>query len=178
MKYNDLQFASRKMFLGSVSLIAILSIFLTQSCQTNLPVPSQNGAGTLGMRVNGTVWSAGIIGTSVSAIRYKNKDVSIQARIGNPNSAINIVINKVSGKGYYNMGNLNSGSLLDSTRFMYNDDYLGSYRLSNPNLSLITITKFDTIYNVISGTFTVSLLNKKLDTLKITEGRFDLNFIH
>jgi len=157
----------------------IFIVMLIQSCHSNLPVPTQNGAGTLGMRVNGSQWNAGIIGTSTSATHYKTqKAVQIQAEIGSgpSNSTFNIIINNVSGKGFYNMGvlNINTGSLLDSTRFWYGDDLKGSYQLSNPNLSLVTITKFDTIYNVISGTFTANLVNKKQDTLKLTDGRFDL----
>lgn len=41
----------------------------------------------------------------------------------------------------------------------------------------VTITKFDFVNKILSGTFQGTLYNS-MDSIKITEGRFDYNFQH
>ncbi|MEQ8927143.1 MAG: hypothetical protein RLO81_15085 [Fulvivirga sp.] len=63
------------------------------------------------------------------------------------------------------------GNLYDS------DDQVTRY-LSFPNSGKVTITRYDTIETIISGTFDLEMVdeNSKTDTIKITDGRFDINW--
>jgi len=154
---------------------------IIQSCQL-ISTPEQiiSGPGTLGMRVNGKVWNTGVINTYASSILFYNtKDIRIDAGIsrnGDQESLL-IAINNVSSIGYYNMGFLKPASVSprDSTKFWYGDNEFEAYHLLSARTSLITITRFDTVYHVLAGKFNCSLINNKGDTLNLTDGRFELH---
>lgn len=159
------------------SLVCIFCIVSFQSCQ-DLPEKTQTGEGLIGMRVNGDEWVAGGINTRVEASYLSfAKGIQIQASITRKNTQqqLNIVVPNVISPGSYKMDNfpfLKSSN--DSTRFWYDDNYYDAFKLKSGDINSIQITKFDTVKNIISGTFTVNLVNRNNETLKITEGRFDL----
>jgi hypothetical protein len=164
----------RKLFLF------VLCLFI-QSCLSITQEPIIiSGPGTLGVHINGKVWNTGGINTYASSIFFHNtKDIRIDAGISRntDHESLVIVINNVSSIGYYNMGFLKPASLSprDSTKFLYGDNESEAYHLQSPRNSLVTITRFDTVYNVLAGTFNSSLINNKGDTLKLTDGRFELH---
>jgi hypothetical protein len=54
----------------------------------------------------------------------------------------------------------------NSTRYLTNDNYPGELR----------ITKLDEINQIAAGTFWFNVVNEKGDIVKVTEGRFDMQY--
>ncbi len=172
--------------LSKLLVVIFCSISLTffQSCQNSLPEPTQTGADTFGMLVNGNVWKTGGVNTYINSKYYKSiKTLTVQAQItkGTTSETFFFVVNNFSGKGVYNMNyrltnTPNSTYPYDSTRFWYNDDFKNSLVLPNENTATISFVKFDSAENIVSGNFIGRLMNKKKEELILTEGRFDLKF--
>jgi len=74
----------------------------------------------------------------------------------------------------------NSQFIANETRLFIRDEagktVFESYRVPNPNSGLINILRLDTINYIISGTFYFDAVNKEGDTIKVTDGRFDLKY--
>lgn len=51
-----------------------------------------------------------------------------------------------------------------------------SFGVPNPNSGRINILRLDTINYIIAGTFYFDAVNKEGDTIKVTDGRFDLKY--
>lgn len=51
-----------------------------------------------------------------------------------------------------------------------------SYRVPNPNSGRLNILRLDTLNRIIAGTFYFDAVNKERDTIKVTDGRFDLKY--
>lgn len=89
-----------------ITVICSISLLFFQACQSSLPEPTQDGADTFGMRVNGNVWKTGGINTYVSSKYYKKtKTLTVQAQIsrGATSETFFFVVNDFSGNGIYNM---------------------------------------------------------------------------
>jgi len=52
---------------------------------------------------------------------------------------------------------------------------LNGIKTDTINSGTVEIIKFDTVNHIISGTFEFTVYNAACDTIKITEGRFDVN---
>ncbi len=168
-------------FLTFIILVGCLGF--VQSCQ-DLPEVSQTGAGTFGMLINGKSWRGdGPIGAgpySDVSYWYAAKGLQIRSIITRQNGSqekFNIVITNLNATGQYVMGNFPYlKSIDDSTRFWYNDNEWAAYKLRLGVPNSIEITRFDTLMEIISGKFSVNLVDRKNDTLRLTDGRFDLQF--
>lgn len=167
-----------------LALVLFCSLILFESCQ-ELPEASQTGRGIFGMKIDGKIWKGdGAIAfpPSATAIYYsKHKGLRIEVVVDRQNKTqerFNIAIENIQFQGIYQMGNLPfRNSNYDSTMFWFNDDEWLAYKLRQGVANSVEITRFDTLREIISGTFSVSLVNRKNDTLKLTDGRFDLSFI-
>ncbi|MEQ8927142.1 MAG: hypothetical protein RLO81_15080 [Fulvivirga sp.] len=95
-----------------------------------------------------------------------------------------IYIPSLSSSGTYTIGPSNGYQGIDSPPNTH--VFIGTYDveknfikyLSYDNSGKVIISRFDTINTVISGTFELSLvdIDTKNDTIKITDGRFDINW--
>jgi hypothetical protein len=175
-------------------LLLLITVGFTQCCKekptTNTDVPglppaTQTGANTLGFLLNGVPWvPEGNNGTanlsidfdpginngylSIAAYNYKNSKqsyviVAIQ-------DSLNFAIPPIT----YRVGTLFNGFLLYS-------DTAFCERRTNDLLTYsngyITINKIDRIIGFVAGTFECTVFNPSCgDTIKITNGRFDMKF--
>lgn len=167
-------------FNACVSLLCIFCLVVFKSCQ-DLPEASQTGAGTFGMKINGESWRGdGTITfgpASTAYYRSSDKGVQIQSIVTRQNGSqekFNMVVTNTNTIGKYVMGNFPSLKSIDSTRFWYNDNEEFAYKLRQGVQNSVEITRLDTLREIVSGKFSVSLVNRNNDTLKLTEGRFDL----
>lgn len=153
--------------------------------EEQLPPITSNGANTFGCRVNGKVWVA------------KDKaGFPVYASIDRDNNyKITITGSQINGSEFYRLiamgffylpktefyplflndyklGKYYGGTYidLDSNKFWNTDSLVGGS---------IHINKLDTVYQVISGTFAFDCINPEThDTLHITDGRFDMNYLY
>ncbi len=151
------------------------------SPEDKLPPATQIGANTFGFLENGDVWlPKGFSGTknpswyydptygggdfSISAYKYENENNKQTIIVGSRNMSHTgkYVINNTSDAGitFYSMVENCEIYTRDSLIYCTGD---------------LTITRLDTSIGIISGTFWATLYNPLCkDTIKITEGRFDL----
>ncbi len=171
--------------------ILLCTIIFFAKCKCNkdvatpndgLPPVTQTGANTLGFLLNGQPWiPAGSNGTPNLSWyydpTYANGNLSISAyHINSTTDKQYFIIGggAIKSVGVYPIGynytiGVQFSSLIDSCEIRSDST---TYCSGN-----LTITKFDTANSIISGTFYATLYNSSShcgDTLKITDGRFDL----
>ena len=163
------------------------TLFLSFSCEKQdtkptdkLPPATMTGANTFGCLVNGEVWRPYIEGNMwqnkilakydrgwvgcdqlfVGATRSYNNNEDIFQEI-----TLNVWCPELGD----NNIDVNKGIFVDLRG-------CGDYRLDTLSLQILTITKLDTINNIASGTFQFTAIHDECqDTLRITEGRFDVD---
>jgi hypothetical protein len=158
---------------------------------TVLPPATQEGKNTIGCKINGKVWVPRV---PFGAVTYTDVTAffSEKSKLGYGNFALNLVDIDEKIQDWMSLG-FNPSYFMqqdyhtspDSTdikRFFVSMQRLNNYYdidYSKTNYSnRFTLTKIDTLQNFISGTFEFTLYrdNNKKDSLKITEGRFDLKY--
>ncbi len=175
-------------------LIGIVCCF-TQCCKDKphinntdvpgLPPATQTGANTLGFLLNGVPWvPAGNNGTA---------NLSIDFDPGIDNAVMGISgyrITNTQGIQYFGLGIIDSVNIknppytitLSNTslfRFRFYKDvncYLLSIESETASSGFLTISKLDKVNRIIAGSFDVNLYKIGCDTIKITQGRFDMKF--
>jgi hypothetical protein len=182
----------------------VLSATLTHcsKCKENvepsLPPETQSGAGTFACRINGVVWQyknpTGFLnlqertnwrydpneknGTlSISGYRYDDNSNGLdQLGLRTDSLSINQVayVDTISQRlfiGYFNYQKLKP----NECAYYYSDNSVDKsknfYRKGK-----LEITKLDNQGRIISGRFNCTIYQTGCDTLKITDGRFDLKF--
>ncbi len=155
---------------------------------TVLPPETQTGANTFGCKVNGEVWVPRV---PLLAVTYRDIDALISEKDGTGGGGItcNLVdiehqidnsLSISTGITLFKEGKLcYPSSPIIGVRFKKTDGkrYLSKYFDIDENC--LNITKFDTLNNIISGTFKFTAYNdtiNKNDKIVITDGRFDLKY--
>jgi hypothetical protein len=176
-------------------LILLYSTFLVNGrCKkdkldppTVLPPITQTGANTFGCRVNGEVWvpfeKCGIGSNPcgeivVDIVRTSQNQLPVEIHIGagqrkRDNTSTAFSIQTKTNQSIYSAGNK-----IDSVtiNFRKNDGSLYYNYNYYSKIERFEITKLDTINKIIAGTFELTLYASPTDSLKITEGRYDLKF--
>ena len=178
-------------------LLLTITIGFTQCCKEKpgnnnsndipgLPPATQTGANTLGFLLNGVPWTpAGNNGTANLSIDF---DPGINDGILNISaySSANLSISQLV---LFIKDSLNR---LTTAPFTYKigKNFLGGVIYTDPNScerysedstnycnGLITITKLERPSNIVAGVFECTVFNPSCgDTVKITNGRFDMKF--
>jgi hypothetical protein len=170
----------------------VLSATLTHcsSCKENvvpegsLPPETQTGANTFGCKINDTVWVARRLGAFAGISTtydptYLGGTFTLDAadqKYRNTNGGnfdnFDISITHFNRTGIYNF--------LDSANINFHQEtkkceYVLQYPTIIPVLKgSINVKKFDITNRIVAGTFECIMYVKGCDTLKITEGRFDV----
>lgn len=174
--------------------LLLFAIFFGLQCRkhndipTQLPPITQEGKNTFGFKVNSEIWVPYFSCTTTSGrpchelfrgvVKILNQpfwDVYIGADVKyKDNSIASFSLNTLASRGITSMGDKTDSFSLEFVKpgiFIYNE-FPGISADKN-----VTITRFDTLNRIISGTFRATLYNSMLkDSLKITEGRFDFKF--
>lgn len=181
----------------------VLSVTLTQcsQCKENvtpfvgLPPETQTGAGTFACLINGEVWTYKDPKSSlslkevtdwsfdpnefggrltISALRYDEKDIGIDQMGFFADSLIfkrEIVLNNTNPR---SMGFAYTPYKVEFPKCDYaTNDTLAKDFFRQGSL---TVTKFDTQQKIISGRFNYTIYRFGCDTLRITQGRFDIKY--
>lgn len=153
-----------------------------------LPPQTQPGANTFGCLINGKVFLPKVpsLGPILQcAYQYLNTNYSqgyfFQLSAGNKSNSsdvfgIGIFTDSLAiTEGIFTLGDKQKGNSYGLySRFNYPQSTI-IYSESNLPGQLI-ITKFDEINQIVSGTFWFNVVKNPGDTIKITDGRFDMQF--
>jgi len=175
-----------------LSLALIVSLFCLDGCflfpndhKETLPPATQTGAQTMGFLLNGQVWTpSGNVGTSPNLTYVYDPNFN-----GKP--IFNLVSYKVVGNSVqYFFFDVNGIYQPGKYILKKNGNIIVAYNITHSNsTSPCSISGLDTTvyqsgtivftkttYPIFSGTFDVTLYKRGCDTVKITNGRFDLSY--
>jgi hypothetical protein len=178
---------------GFLLLLPLLGLGGLNSCsiletpEPQLPAETQEGKNTFGCLVNGKVWIPYFGGTDIYNTQatkatfdpFNEGQFSIRASQKNDyNNKLHLLIigTPINGKTYnFNKtANFQIGDIIMGVSSYNNCSYV------SPDLTYFTgksqIKKFDLQSRVIAGTFECTLKTSSCDTIKITQGRFDMTF--
>jgi hypothetical protein len=180
-------------------IFLVFTIFTFSECKKNdktpaeqLPPQTQTGANTFGCLVNGQVFKPGgasLSGGSLSsnyqflgagpedfhfrlAAINRNNSSGVSHSVGLFTDSIRIIegieypLKKAGSNGGYAIYGFATSNPI------FFDDYATTDLVSG----LIKIKKFDSVNQIISGTFWFNAMNENGDTIKITDGRFDVRY--
>jgi hypothetical protein len=161
-------------------------------CQTELPCPTETGKNTFGCYINGAAWVADIAPYVLDPTAHKTQADYDEIGHGTDNdSYLSISASRINDttSGFMRLyirplikvGEIKNGNAVrvDGTAFIEKTDK------GNPLSTLwfdldtlfdykIEITHLDTIKNIVAGRFSFIGTTASKDTVKVTEGRFDL----
>lgn len=167
--------------------ILLIFLLLLVGCKkdNSLPNPTQLGLNTLEMWVDGNSWWAVTIpfafdGPPSLVVYYSPKAqfLIIHAINYYKKDKLYFYAEKIKSEGYFSFSRKNNHSELyrfdnDSTCFISNNKL---YTLCDSINSSLNITRLDTLRNIVSGLFSMTLLNNKGTYVTISEGRFDATY--
>jgi hypothetical protein len=150
---------------------------LSPSPKETLPPATQTGANTFGCYVNGKLWvPKGYNGTSNLDLSY---DPTFKGGTFNLSTYRIVSDNKqdilIGAYSLASVGNYNFNAKGSPIALFYDRKTLCSY--DNPQDYLkgsLIITKLDISLGIASGTFEFTLAKSGCDTVKVTQGRFDM----
>ena len=165
-------------------LFALLGLLYVTACDDpldpDLPAATQKGANTLGFKVDGKNWVPYYRGMhfdndSELSVSYNAEinyfSFSARRKTDNLDQSMDIgIMNVISAGEYYDS--------LESFRIQFYDfnkeDFL--YTLDENASGYFSITEFDTLNQIVSGTFFFTVENAAGERLQITDGRFDYHY--
>lgn len=173
-----------------LNFLIIAVMFFNTSCTNDdnnvppspieqLPPATQTGEMTFGCLVNDELFIPDAIGNSRIKAFYQFVDgdytLSISARNREKDyRTISVVAKDVEdfAEGTYNLIEENSGNFFG--RYMIEGGLDLYTTTTSDDPGTLNITKFDKVNGIISGTFEFTILDNDGNTIKITNGRFDL----
>jgi len=161
-------------------VLPLLSILLAASCKKDdLPKATQTGANMMAAKVDGKAWqtkacTSCIGGGTALSVNYDDRIFfGISGQNRDQNIVITLVIKSLKSTGVYELTTQTNNYVQ-----FYNSKDIIKYYTSNTNKGTITITKLDLANKIISGTFdfTAEDENNPANTIKVTDGRFDVKY--
>jgi len=138
-----------------------------------LPAATQAGAYTFGCLVNGKAW---VVQNSLHTVAIDQVNFSLWGSIQNNSQNIFFFIQD---PGIVVKSYLLNDRMSQYAQFSNYTDINNScecYADGTTGNGILNITKFDQTKLIVSGTFNFTAWNTKCDTIKVTEGRFDLHY--
>ena len=168
-------------------LIAFSCFFVSckKEREDTLPAATQIGAGTFGCKINGRVYiPKGSSGTGAPNPKVQY-DVDLNGQPYLTIDANKFISNNVESGVLISFGNLiNIGTYLVPTNFKFSagwPEIIGACGVSTIDNSVHSfgggiITRLDIPNRIISGTFDFKAVKPGCDTVRVTDGRFDIKF--
>jgi len=177
-------------------IFALATLLALSSCQKNdispneLPPATSTGAETLGFLVDNSGWApagrtCGIYGCSdnkVEASSYVANGRRLLLLIadrtdGSRNESFQLQLDSLAGPGVYrsNSGGPGATGGEGGTKLYFANSKQSQQYQSRPGTATITITKVDTVQNIVSGTFEGQLTSLSgTAAVQVAGGRFDV----
>jgi hypothetical protein len=173
----------------SIVFFPMLMLFL-QHCDEGQPEPkteleklppaTQEGKDTFGCLVNGKAWYTK--SSTDATADYQLGSLEFGGTIYEPSQSIGISLSEHTGQPALGVGTygLISTSIYDPwvSFFVSINCYYGGSSLDREDTvsGSLTITKFDKVNYIISGTFEFTIAHSGCQTFTITDGRFDMHY--
>lgn len=142
-----------------------------------LPNATQTGAGTMACLINGTPWIFKWGLWAILNARVNDTAFSIGAYDSTPTTTIIYVISKPFSNKIYRLNDTAKAYGLQTVEKTCFQNLIGGYGNIVPIKSYegeVHLTKVDSVKKIISGTFWYQIKTDYCDTIKITNGRFDV----
>jgi hypothetical protein len=140
---------------------------------SQLPPETQVGANTFGFLLNNE--PINVTNTSQQTAIYQGGVLQIGGGIDNSSMDVEVIIrineSLIEGSSY------NLKSITNNQSLFINNNNGCYYDYPNTIQGNLTISKFDQINYIISGTFSFSTVTDNCENINITNGRFDLLYI-
>lgn len=181
----------------SIALSVFSLILLSSSCKkhvvppqselSKLPAATQTGANTFGCLVNGKAFIPGgsLFSGSHQQCNYIYTNGGYYFTILTTNQDYYNAVKQVqietdsltiSEGQILILRRLSAGHANAGYAFIGANNNLNSYDTTDTNSGQLTITKFDQVNQIVSGTFYFTAVNIAKDTVKVTDGRFDMHY--
>lgn len=169
-------------------LLAVVLVFAgCKKSVDELPEPTQSGANTFGLKLNGKFWVpqtfAGINAPILNAQLSGPNDLLITAQnfASEPlESQFNLYIKNITGPGTYQLNQSTDIFPNASVSYAYyvrrKINPLNEWITSAQHTGTVTITKWDLTNSIISGTFEFNAgsMDNSAESITVTDGRFDV----
>jgi len=165
-------------------------VFILASCKKTidaLPEPTQTGANTFGLKLNGEFWVpqkfAGISAPILKAQLTGPNDLMITAQnfaLEPKESQFNLYVKNITGPGIYTLNQNTDIYPNSSVSYAYyvkrKINPLNEWITSSQYTGTVTITKWDLEHMIISGTFEFNAgsIDSSEQPITVTDGRFDV----
>jgi hypothetical protein len=168
-----------------LNMVLLLALAGCEGCKKDEPKPkteleklppiTQEGKNTFGCLVNGKAF---VPLSFDSRAVYQLGTLQISGTRFEPYLQLGIIVNEKN-YGLLNTTSYHLNGFPDSFIGAYSENSAQSctYEYQNCFTGKITLSKLDRIRYIISGTFDFVTVAKDCDTLKITDGRFDIRYI-
>ncbi|TGE05381.1 hypothetical protein [Hymenobacter fodinae] len=163
--------------------LALLSLTQCSSCKIADPAPillpaeTQNGAYTFGCLVNGKPFVASGITRTRGDWPVANS-LTIGAHAGNKQESVNInllLTGLLNSNAVYALQPQNTGSSTTGFSAFCSTEKC-EYDGTRIKKGSLTLTRFDGVARIAAGRFAFTLYEPGCDTLRVTDGRFDMRF--
>ena len=174
-----------------ILITAFISVLFLSSCKkevTELPPATQTGANTFGAMVDGKIWVpqgfASIPSSNILEARLLGGNFFITAQnfSSSPNETeFDIVLVGVTGPGTYSL-NVNVPHPSSAGSYAYyvkrNLSPINEWITSATFTGSVTLTKFDTVGRIVSGTFQFNAgeVFNSAPAVAVVDGRFDVKY--
>ncbi|MEO9474344.1 MAG: hypothetical protein ABJG41_02385 [Cyclobacteriaceae bacterium] len=139
-----------------------------------LPPLTTTGENTFGCLVNGKALVPKR--STKSGAIFQNNELFIGADFDNPNRSISIIVFDGSSVAIGNVFDL-TDTLKSYSRYFVRDQRLCDYDTHSTIVGSLKIGLLDSENRIISGEFDFTKILGECDTLRVTNGRFDLQYI-
>lgn len=152
----------------------------------NLPPETQTGANTFGCLVDGNVFlpKGDPFGGPIKKAQYqfvngkqgfgisaKNSNSTLVKGVGIQGDSVSINV------GTYNLADYNTNGILSGSYAEFQFGNINDFYTNTINRGQLIIKKFDTVNQIVSGTFWFDAKNSSGQIVQIREGRFDLPYV-
>jgi Family of unknown function (DUF6252) len=171
-----------------LAVIVLLSFSACNKEVKELPGPTQAGANTFGLKLNGVMWVpkgfAGIPDNDMLTARKLGDNLIITAQnfASSPTETEFVIkLFGVTGTGTYLL-NTNTNHPGGMSNYAYhvkrNLNPIDDWITSATQTGSVTLTRYDTTARIVSGTFQFNAENvmNPAQTISVTEGRFDIKY--
>jgi len=166
----------------SLYLYIILLLLTCAACKDGalapkeeLPPATQEGKNTFGCLVNGEVWvPKAFLGNELTYYYHENiLNIAAYRKMGSKdiNQSLGIRIEDCNNIGNYKL------TTIELARGRFSDlNKACLYQTDNRQIGALRVTKLDTINHIIAGTFEFTVWTEECDTIRVTDGRFDIKY--
>jgi hypothetical protein len=172
----------------------LCSLFILASCKKTidaLPEPTQTGANTFGLKLNGEYWipqsfagintpilTAQLSGSNLNDLIINAQNFALEPK----ESQFQLFIKNITGPGTYPLNqntDIGRGASVSYAYYVKRKiNPLNEWITDAQHTGNVTITRWDPENGIASGTFefTAGSMDNSTDPITVTEGRFDVKF--